>query len=346
MKRSTYLPIAILAALCASLPAAQTANAMTHIVTWDPVEFDRWIYPFNGTPGFRNLASTFNAIGSAPAFDNKDAIFFVAVDTASAGIPAGEGPSNYNAITIRVTATHFAGAFDYDPTYDPWQSYLDPTDPEWAVDSDAGRPIELYGVGFRNGYESPLAVGASFQSGPPGYEENETFCAGCPSGQGQGVRNIFPYDPSVPDPEGDASNNVARFPPLVGSSFDTVPFAIGQSTSGLSPGDPVPQGVNGVRAGETFEFIVDMANPDILAYVQESLDEGVLAFAISSMHETVQFVGGTNPNFYTSESIDSAAIAPTIEVTVTVPEPAQALGLGAGACLLLELTRRRRKSSH
>jgi len=336
---------ALLGALCGVLSLAGApapAAAQTHSVTIDPVELDRWMYPFNGTPGTRNLAPTFGAVGSAPDFDNKDGQVIVAADTAAAGIPAGQGPANYTDITVRVHATHFQGVFDYDPTYDVWQTYLDPADPQHVPDADAGRPIELYGLRLRNGYAD--IVTATGAAGPPDFEETETYCAGCTLTD-VAARNVFPFDFGVPDPEGDVSNNVVRSAPLTGGGFDPIPWAIGLSTSGLAPGDPVPEGTFDVVAGETFEFTVDTSDPDILAYVQEGLDAGVLAFGIVSMHDVPQFVGGQNPNFYMAETTDLAAIPPSMEIDVTVlPEPGTA-ALAAGVAALGLLARRRARDA-
>src|SRR5262245_15265932 len=104
-----------LLACAAILAAAAPASAQVFDVTISPVGFDRWMYPFNGTPATRNLASTFNAIAQAPDFDNKDGQLIIAVNTVAAGIPANQGPSNYQIASLRVTATHFEGVFQYDP---------------------------------------------------------------------------------------------------------------------------------------------------------------------------------------------------------------------------------------
>ena len=321
--------------------AAAPASASLHHVLIDPVQFDRWMYPFNGTPATRTLASTFGAVYADPdSFDNKDATLIIAVNTAAAGIPTGQGVANYNGIDVRVTATHFEGVFQYDPTYDAWQTYLAASDPLHVADSDPGRPIELYGVGLRNGYTLPLVLGPSGPAGPPGFGEGERHCEGC-NGLGQAVRNAFPWDPGAADPQGDVSNNVRRRPPLTGGGFDPYPWAIGTSTSGLSPGAAVPEGVFGVSPGETFEFHVDTSDPDVLAYVRQGLDTGVLAFAITSMHEVEQQVGGTNPNFYNRESTDTAGLPPSVEVVVTVPEPGFAAGLASSLTALALLDRRR-----
>ena len=60
------------------------------------------------------------------------------------------------------------------------------------------------------------------------------------------------------------------------------------STSGLAPGDPVPTGTLNASAGETFEFVIDGSDPDVDAYLRESLDAGVLEFTIVSMHSAEQ----------------------------------------------------------
>jgi hypothetical protein len=325
--------------------AAAPASASFHDVVINPIPFDRWMYPFNGTPGFRNLAPTFGAVASTPdSFDNRDATFVLAVDTVAAGIPAGQGVSNYHPVALRVYVTHFEGAFLYDPTYDAWQTYLPPSDPSHVADSDPGRPIELYGVALRNGYTS-IAIGGPNPppAGPPAFEEREQHCQGC-GAFGKAVRNVFPWDAVAGDPAGDVSNNVLRTSPLSGSGFDPFPWALGTSTSGLDPGDPVPQGVFQESPGETFEFDVELSDPDVLAYVRQGLNAGVLAFAVSSLHEVQQQVGGTNPNFYTRESGDVGAIKPSMEIVAVIPEPGVAAGVAASLGALALLDRRRARA--
>ena len=58
------LPSIVLAAALAF--AALPGSAQVFSVTVNPVDFDRWMYPFNGTPGTRNLAPTFGAVSQAP----------------------------------------------------------------------------------------------------------------------------------------------------------------------------------------------------------------------------------------------------------------------------------------
>ena len=329
------LVLLVFAAIVAAAPAGAQ---VLHSPLIDPVHFDRWMYPFNGTPGIRNLAPTFGAVENAPDFDNRDGQLIVWVNTVTAGIPAGQGVSNYLPVSVRVTATHAQGAFLYDPTPDAWQTYLPPTDPFFVADSDAGRPIELFGVGARNGYT--LVAAASGPAGPPGFEENEQHCQGC-GAMGQAVRNIFAYDPGASDPQGDVSNNVRRLAPLTGGGFDPFVWAIGTSTSGLLPGAAVPEGTLGESPGETFSFDVDVSDPDVNAYVRQGLNAGVLGFAITSLHDAEQQQGGNNPNFYTTESFDPGALPPSMEIVAYVPEPGFGTGLCASVLGLTLLTRRR-----
>jgi hypothetical protein len=83
----------------------------------------------------------------------------------------------------------------------------------------------------------------------------------------------------------------------------------------------VPQGVFNTSPGETFQFDVNTNDPDVLAYVRNGLNSGVLAF--------------------TRDNVDPAAIAPTMELIVSLPEPGIGVGLAGGAVLLLALRRLR-----
>lgn len=295
--------LAAVALVAATLGLGPAAPSRATVFTIDPVDFDRWVYPFNGSPGIRSQAPLFGAVGN-PDFDDKDGQAVVAVDTANAGIQPRLAPESYDVTSVKVWVTHSTGTFDYDPTYDAWQTYLDSGDPNHVADADSGRPLELYGVGFRGGYIR-ISTGPP-NPGPPLFEEDDPFGGTL----GEDVRNVFALDFGVPDPEGDVSNNVA-------DGYDPTPWALGLSTSGLAPGDPVPQGVPGVSAGETFEFTVDLADPDVLAYVREGLADGVLAFSVVSLQET-GMSGGTNPSIYTSNNFDPAAVKPRIEIDVTL----------------------------
>ncbi|MGH0033460.1 MAG: PEP-CTERM sorting domain-containing protein [Myxococcota bacterium] len=312
---SRFLSLAGLAALAALvLPAAAAADSVS-----TSADFDRWMYPFNATPGIRNLAPTFGAF-DGPTFDNRDGEMIVGFDTAAAGVPSGLGSGAYEITSVTVTATHFQGDFLYDPTYDSYLTY----DGSLA-DADAGRPIEIHGLGFRSGF-SGLELAPAIP-GPPGFAEDDAFAYADPTLQG--VRNVIPVDALG----NDVSNNVR-------GGFESNPWAIGQ-VDGLAPGDAVPEGTPGVSAGATFSFDIDLSDPMVLAYVAEGLDDGVLGFVITSLHTTTE-AGGVSPNFYTGDNFDPAAIAPTIAIEYTlVPEPGTAWLLAAALAGLACVGRKR-----
>ena len=288
------------------------------------VSLDRWMYPFAFTGGTRDLAPTFGAVGN-PGFDNRDAQLLIGFDT-SATVPVGAGAANYqiNSITVR-TMVGPAG-FEYDPTYDPYRTYLPAADAEFQADADTGRPIELHGVGFRNGY-TQFSFGAN-DNQPPGFEESSLFGA-----QDAGTRNAFALGFPTAGTGTDISNNVD-------DGVESNLWAIG--TAPLAAGAVVPDNT-------AFSFAIDATNPDVLGYLQRGLNDGVLGFAITSMHEASQGGGTPTPQFITRENAGAGA-APAVLVIdyQIIPEPAAVMLATAGAVFALPLLvvhcRRRRKT--
>lgn len=313
----------VVSAIFGLIVIATTSVTHADILSFD-ADFDRWMYAFNSSPGNRNLAPTFFD-GQDAMFDNMDGQFIVGFNTAAAGVTPLAPGEMYQINSITVTATHSTGSFTYDPTFDNYATYLDPGDPDYVADSDAGsRPIELYGVGLRNGYTSFGFAGGI--TAPPVFNEGSLFGFADPTQPN--VRSAYAYDPSF----GDVSNAIDN------AFFAASPWGVGQA-AGLNPGDAVPQGVAGTSAGQTFSFDVDLGHAGVLDYVTNGLLDGGLFFTIVSLHETTQAGGGT-PNFYTKDNFDPAALAPTITIDyeiVPVPEPSTfvlaALGLmGLVAC--------------
>jgi hypothetical protein len=288
------------AAALAAVPA--TAGAATIAAP----SLDRWMYPFSATPGSRTTASTFGAIGE-DGFDDRDAQFLVGFDTTSVA-PAGLGAGNYAVGSVTVTAAvATGGVFAYDGTVDPRASYG-----AGGTDADAGRPVELFGVGYRNGFTRQT------------FAENSPFS---PAGPGEAVRNAFAADYAAGSAV-DVSNNVSGT--ATSAAFEATPWAVGRTA--LAAGEIVP-------ANTTFTFELDMTDPDVLAYVQDGLNAGDLRFALTSLHEASLGGSPSFPNFYTRENLLASAAPASLTVTL-VPEPsavAAAAGL-AGAALL----RRRR----
>lgn len=257
----------------ALLLGAANASAQPISVHFGTPTLDRWMYAFNTNPGHRPTASVFGTV-LMPGFDDRDAQFLIGYDTQPA-IPAGLGAASYRIISARVTARIAAAdTFVYDPTFDAVQTYYDAGDPRAVPDSDAGRPIELYAVGYRNGWTL-----ATFQETSPFGGEPLVQPA-------EGARNNFA---AVFDEAGnaiDASRNVRL-------GFEVRPFAVGQ-TGTVAPGASVPVDTD-------FTFDIDLTNPNAVAYLRNSLDAGRLNLEISSLH-TVAFGEATSPIFYTREN--------------------------------------------
>ncbi len=308
------------------------ASARAESFSIDNVEanFDRWMYSFNSSPGTRQSAPVFGAVGEG-SFDDRDGQFLIGFNTAAAGaptvLPAGK---KYRIEAVSVTATHSMGAFTYDATFDDYRSYLDPSDLDHLADADAGRPLELFGMGFRSGY-----VRAGFGPTVPGpitFEEGDIFAFGDPTAVG--IRNAYAADAVGAD-----VSNVIK-----DRLWGQTPWAVG--TTNLTPGSAVTQGVAGASAGSTFAFDVNLRLAGVEDYLIQGLQQGALCFSITSLHQTSQ-AGGGNPNLYTRDNFDPAAIAPTLSLRYSiVPEPSSwALAVIGGAGLIALGRRRVRRSA-
>jgi hypothetical protein len=262
----------LLAALALSMGSAGAAAFQISEPT-----ADRWMYPFiNTTPGLRTGAPVFGAVGDA-RFDDRDGQFLVRFDTTGI-VAAGLGTANYTVSALRLTLTVAeSNSFRYDPTADALATY-DGT----GVDADDGRPVELFGVGYRGGFTR-----ATFRPEPsisPAVESTP-FTLGSPLTEGS--RIAFAAGDVGGGISGDVSNNVR-------DAFEPTAFSIGQ-IAGLVAGSLVP-----LEREMTFDL--NLVDPFVLAYVREGLDAGVIEFMVTSLNQAVQEVGGSNPSFYTKEN--------------------------------------------
>lgn len=288
---------------------AGTAAAQT-TVQYNGATFDRWNYPFNGSPETRDVASTFSPGFTPGVFDDRDAQVVTTFVTGNDFQP-GLGVGAYQISRATLTATidpRFGGVFAYDPTADSYRSHLLPSDPDWVPDTDAGRAIELFGTAFRNGL-NPFAF----------HNPATPFAFADPTLEG--VRNAYAAG-FVGGSLVDVSNNVR-------DRFEASPFAVGQAN--LNPGDLVP-------GDTTFTFEIDVNDPNIQAYLAQSLNAGVVSFSITSLHLTTQGGPAEYPGFYTNESFFPDALPFSLEITAT-PAPAGVALLGMGG---LSAVRRRR----
>jgi len=246
---------------------------------------DRWNYPFDSSPGYSETASVFSALGQEDAFpplsfDQRDAQMIVGWDL-GAQIPTNRGTCAYRVLsaTLKIATTGEV-AFRYDPTYDPRTTYL-----TGANDPDAGRPIELYGVGFRNGWTlgAPGQAGCGAFPGFPCWYEGTVDLPGPPEGPCicKDQRNAFATDFSGGISR-DISNNVR-------DGFDPKPFAVGQ-IAGATPGQYAPL-VSDVS------FDLNVSDPDVQAYLRQGLNAGRVLLSVSSLQPAAS-AGGPGAGEY------------------------------------------------
>lgn len=240
---------------------------------------DRWMYPFDFEPGTKSYAPTYGSFD--PRFDTRDAQFLLGWDTAGL-IATNAGPARYLLRSVRVTVTTMAPfppnlPFVYDPTHDAFPTYLT-NQPGFVPDSDPGRPIELFGAGFRNDW-TPATFLETSSYGSLGAISSGTISIG--------TRNVFAAMFDTNGLLADIANNVGqRNAGWTNAPFEVQPWAVGTTTN-AAPGADMPDGGKMV-------FDVDLSDPLIVSYLQKSLDEGRLRLFISSLSPAGQSTpGGT-----------------------------------------------------
>jgi len=198
-------------------------------------------------------------------------------------VPTNQSPTHYLVKRCLVTLTiNDNNTFIFDPTHDPLQNFLDTNNPAYQPDSDTGLPVEMFGVGYRNGYNvATFSQAPAFGSGAPG--SRNAYAAGW------GTNGIFV----------DVSNNFGKTNNEL-PTFEAWPFAVGQVTN-VAPGQPVP-------ATSKMFFDLNVADPAVMTYLQGSLNGGVLNFSVSALHP-VFGMGG--PLTYPSFTTHYNGLAPT-----------------------------------
>jgi len=264
-------------------------------------DLDRWEYPFNTTTrGFRDQISTFSSLGqeSIPpfTFDQRDGQFLIRFD-ADSQIESGLTPCGYfiESAVIRAQISN-NNQFEYDETYDDFTSYLPDGDPNQTADTDLGRPLELYGVGYRGGFTAGTFV------------EGTVLEAGTPFGSAIQSDSRFAYASDLRNgSDDDVSNNVR-------DGFDPLAFAIG-TTGTVMPGQLVPFDTD-------FEFELDASNVDVQAYLREALDSGDLMVVITALAPASSDGGpgsGSFASFYAKENFFGAPAS--LEITLGEASP-------------------------
>jgi len=303
-------------ACCALLTAALAASAEAQNYSFNATApaLDKWVYPFASSGGgTRTSAPLFGAIGgTAGQFDDRNAQFFVGFNT-SATVPAGRGAASYliSSATLQLSlSASVADLVVFDGSYDPISSYAADGS---ALGGDAGRPVELYGAGYRNGFTAlRVTETTGFSFGDPAIES---------------TRNIFATDHASGTAR-DVSNNFR-------DAFDAAPFAIGQ----IAPADLNPDGT--IKEGVVMTFTLNLANPDVLSYLQAALNAGRINLLATSLHPAAQGGPANRPEFDTKEmGLAGTPAALSLQVSV-VPEPCAASLAILGAAFIAGWRQRR-----
>ncbi|MBX3363976.1 MAG: hypothetical protein KF866_04355 [Phycisphaeraceae bacterium] len=286
IRSTTTLAAAALAA-CACVSHAQVFQFSA-----SAPDADRWNYPFGTSPGVEELASTFGATLIA-GFDDYDAQFIVAWETAGV-IASGLGVHRYHVerAIVRVTVAN-DNEFVYDDTFDSYRTFLPETDALFTPDDDPGRPIELWGVGYRG----PFSISTWYETAPFGGQPVIP--------PAQDSRFAFA---SYVDEVGVDRNVSLR----VRERFDADPFAIGTAT--LTPGSLVP-------ADTEFTFAIDLCRGGSDLYLRRGLDAGVLRFTVASLSPADGGPGGGSgafPRWYTRENPIAQILGYTAKLELTV----------------------------
>ena len=262
--------IKVIATAMATLGTVTIACADDFSATFDEPTIDRWMYPFNASPGTRIIGSTFGSTGGDPDFDNRDGELVIGFSTSSE-IPAGLGAGAYTIVSARLTIQIENDlAVVYDNTLDSFANFLLPEDPNYIEDSDPGQPFELFGAGFRDGFTAQT------------FPENGPYSAIGPFGKG--IRTVFPLGF-----DGGTAVDVAN---SVDEQWDPQPFAVGHMP-GLTPGDLIP-------TGEDVVFDLNVADSDVHDYLATAINDGVLTLCVTSFTR-VEVMGGSFPSFYLKE---------------------------------------------
>ncbi len=297
----------------------RAAGAGFRLVPEKPTH-DRWMYPFNFQPGVRPVAPTYGSFD--PRFDTRDAQFLLGWDTASL-LATNAGPSRYLLRKVRLTLTSVAPIapnkpFVYDPTHDAYPTYLG-TAPGAEPDPDPGRPIEVFGIGYRGGFDDATFLETS------AYGAIGTITSGNVSIE---TRNAYA---AMYDTNGvlvDIANNVGqRNTNWVGEPFEVRPWAVG-TLADVTPGEEVPDAAR-------MAFDLNLSDPLILGHLQRALHAGRLRLAISSLSPAGQSTaGGTGaggsgayPWWATKENLLYDAPRLEIEGILVSDEDADADGL-------------------
>lgn len=314
--------LALLAAacLCSGNLQAQTISYFN-----DLPEIQMWTYPIasaNGPGSVRDRGSMFVAYShtqnGTPTFfqgtgsePTRRSSILVAADT-STSVPLVD-PSRYqiNSLKIKMTMLgslilpEFGYTLAYDGTLDESSAVVGGTD------GDVDHPIEMYGVGFQNGYTT-FGFGAN--------PATDAFALRQPRWVGSASYSYYAIDASGRDAENSLVGGYSATEPThATAAFTPTPFAIGKTYNNqgaeLQPGDML-------NSGDVFEFEPNLNDPGTLAYLQNSLAQGHLGFTFSSLFDPDgQSSSVSYPDFYLDDldvGPNPSGAGPTVALNVTI----------------------------
>ncbi len=285
----------------------------TEIVFVKPTD-DRWQYPFNSQVGFRDVAPLFGSVEDArfTTFNDRDGILIIAWDTSTL-IQTGLPLSSYDVRAVTVTLTHSdplpgAGSIDWpiDLTVDDWRTFdankNGSMDGEEFPDSDPGRPIELFGVGFGPMFspttwiETSLYVGGTQFTLSP--RDPFPFVFQDVTGELVHVENSVSgnFNQNLTTPLCNDQAGICRFTPT--------PWAIGV------PLDYVP-GNQFTSFDVEFDINLALSKGRVKQYFQQQLQAGRVFVTATSLKGAFEQVAGNN-DFFTSEATEEAGGFPPI----------------------------------
>jgi hypothetical protein len=247
----------------------------TNTTNWQEVVMnspskDRWNYLFNISPGRRTAASIFRA-PEENGF-SRHGMFVIGFDTSEI-VPPGLSPESYQLESIEFQA-RLTGNFqvEYDPTPDSVLIFLPEDHEQFQPDADSGHPLELMGVGFRNGWDELS------------WKEDTEYITG-----ENAERNVFP---AVLNDQGEITD--ASLAVDFENPKELQSLAIGVVAE-LEPGELLPE-------GGLVTFTLDLNQDWVRAYVQRGLSIGYLYFSVTGLQSGGQDAR-TFPEFHTSESL-------------------------------------------
>lgn len=282
----------ILLALTSLLLAVQVASSQPVTTNGLPAVVERGTYHnyFNcQNAGF----ATFANFGENSGADSRLGQFLVGWDTAAA-VPTNQPVTRYLIRSCRATVVISDGnQVIYDPTHDALATYFSTNNPARLEDADAGRPIELFGVAFRNGYGTT------------------NFLQCSPVGTGSiSSNNVYAICWTTNGTSRDVGNNVGKTNAAY-APFETWPFAVAQ-TAAAAPGEAL-------TPNDQLTFDLNLADPFLMGYLRRALQKGRLDLMVSSLHQVSgQF--GTEPYPAFATRFNEALLDPptTLDLEVTV----------------------------